>query len=236
MPVVMDIVVCNAVSKQGLARFLSDVYSEYRGSLFSKPVVELTAENQKGFVALTPSDSNFSGVKKYERTLHSLRINGVRNPNLRMNFWPEFGNRAYPAISFEARMLYSATKKESIEVRKWLDDVVGFAKLLMKHSGASYFYGGFEIGGEPNIAGADDVELLYCKGRAYAGMLRAHVKYALNIELSESQIEEIVEETAVIREDADGFVMVYLFRISPGGVFGPRENGFYQAVKTRGTK
>lgn len=240
MPLRMGIVIPKVIQKEDLANVLEAVYSEYKGTIFAEPRVTVMAEKRKylfkkdvEFLNMTLTNNDFAFMRKYGERILSVDIKGKNLPTLTISYNLHVGEGeegAYPRIGFEAdSVLYARTEAEAAEVRNWLDDVLGFAKLLMKHSGAAYLYGGYDAFGKIAESG-NDVEFIHCRGNAYIRLLQGHVKVDFGLALKESEIERLVNETATV-ERSDGFTTVYLLRIAPKVTFGPRFNAFYQAVK-----
>ncbi len=223
MPKEIEIIIPQSVQKGGVSELFGRVYSDYKGTLFSSPVVEISAEGFDKPIEIRVQNGDFSQIDNYKRSINTFWLNSRRNPRLRI-IW---NGTSYPTIRFDTYILYGKTEDEAAKARKSLEDILSFALLVMKYSGASYFYGGYEIHGKITDEGTCDVELISCKGKEYVKMLQTHVKKKFDIFLQESQIERIVKETARI-ERRDGFTTVYFFDITAGGL---TDNRFYMAVK-----
>src|SRR3989338_10317692 len=127
-----DIVIPKMVKQKDLADFFKKVYAEYRGDLFSSPTIRLVVDNIKGQIQLKTKTQDFSELSKYGSKIGLLFLDTGKGPSLRI-FYPTSAY-GHPTISFVPGLIYSETKSEvSVSVKK-LNDILRFAKLLMKHS------------------------------------------------------------------------------------------------------
>lgn len=220
-----DIVIPKMVEQKDLADFFKKVYAEYGGDLFSSPTIRLIVDNIRGQVQLKTKTQDFSELSKYGSKIGLLFLDTEKGPGLRI-FYPTSAY-GHPTISFVPGLIYAETKSEVSESIKKLNDVLGFAKLLMKHSGASYFYGGYEVLGEITDKDTADVRLIYCRDNKYIEMLQAHLQNLFGKFFDKDEIKRIVNETTRIEREGD-FTIIYFFDITAGGL---TDNRFYQTIK-----
>lgn len=221
-----NVIIPKTLKPADLPELFRAVYDEYKGKFFAPAKFEISTDRTEGYVEVIPSNNDFSDLLKHGTAIQNLFLKTY--PALHIFFPPD--SYGFPTISIYVGYLNSQTYDESIEAQKTLEDTVRFAKLIMKHSGASYFYGGVDAFGEITSSENEDVGIIYCRGKGYVKMLQTVAKNHLGVKLNESQIEKIVNEVATVKHD-NGFITVQLFRIEPGESIGPKCNRFYQAVK-----
>lgn len=211
MVVCVDIIIPKMVKPKDLAEFFRKVYSEYKGKAFVPTEMEVAGQDFEGYASIAIINNDFTKLRDYaDKGLTVVTLNSGLTTWLRIYYPPDaYG---YPTINVGPRFLYPETEEEVPVARENLEDMLSFAKILMKHAGASYFYGGLDTIGEITDKGNVDVELIYCKGKEYVRMLQVHFQNRFGALLPESQIERIVRETATVQEE-DGFTTVYFFKI-----------------------
>jgi hypothetical protein len=228
--ITVDIVIPKMVRSKDLADFFSKAYSEYKGKVFVPKEIKFIGPGFKDYKKIFPINSDCSGLRAYAGgELSILYLYTNEAPTLRIYYLPDsFG---YPTIYFDAPYIYPASEEEAMEARAKLNDILAFAKLLMKYTGAAYFYGGLEVNGEITSKENTNIEFIYCKGKEYVEMLKVHFKNIFGVVLSENLIEKVVKETATVQEEGT-FRLITFFRIKlqsePGALF---ENPHYAMVK-----
>lgn len=218
------IVIPHKIEWEELPRVLSRVYNEYDGKLFVPPEIELFVPAQGKYVKFKPLNNNFSELTKYTEDLFTL--NPDRNPPMDIFYRDDLD--AFPRIDVPF-YVFRPKKEDVARANGWLEDILKFAKLMVKHSGAPYFYGGINTLAALTSPDAVDVGIIYCKGRDYVKLLQAHVKNKFGAILSDGQLEKIVDEVATIERE-DGFTTLYFLKVEPEDV-DLRYNQFYEAVK-----
>ncbi|MBI2580296.1 hypothetical protein HYV85_00630 [Candidatus Woesearchaeota archaeon] len=218
------IVMPHKIEWSELPMILNQVYSEYDGRLFIPPEIKLFVPAQGKYVKFNPLNNDFSELTNYAEDI--VYLNGDQSPSIYIFY--KHDPDAFLRIDVPF-YVFRPKKEDVAKANEWLEDILKFARLMVKHSGAPYFYGGINTLAALTSPDAVDVGMIYCKGKDYVKLLQAHVKNKFDVVLSDNHLEKIVEEVATIKRE-DGFTTLYFLKVESEDI-GPRYNPFYEAVK-----
>jgi hypothetical protein len=216
MPVKFNIIIPKIVEKEKLAEFFNSVYTGYKGKLFTSPTIEIYAPNVSNIVKIIPVNDDFSELGKYRSAISTFLLNGGRNPSLRIYYPPAV--YGHPTIDFETRYIYARTESEAKEAQARWDDMLGFAKLLMKQSEAEYFYGGLESFGDAADVDNEDLAVIYGPEDVIIEKVRGFIKSHTKIDLKRVETMSIIEQAAKLRIKEGEYELICFFEIKPNSI------------------
>lgn len=201
MTTTIGIIMANAnVKLHKIINFLNEVYDEYKGKLFEtvkvtwgetisledKKFNELKSIITKNPTNLTFSFKNFQGDLWIEYEPHRVSIN-------------------FEASGFH----YHCCETE--EAQKNFDELIDFAKIVMKHSYATYFFAARNSYVD-RIEKCADLQLLYCPEDQYYELISEYIKRNFGVELDDKTIIEITEKAAIKIEKQSGWILINFMR------------------------
>ena len=234
MPKTLNAEICGNSEIKDKIKFLKEVYTKFNGMAFGPPRdkrLSSGGENliKNNFKAISEKikndpmreidiEANFPG------TLIMHYIEGKLHIYIHCELWFFYYGSLLFYKDYEKEGGFS--ERQISKGKENLKELIELCKLLLKHSKASYFYGGVEAFEE--IESACDVQFLYCNESEYPELLQKYVEAYFKVKLDKSEIKRIVEKTAEITIDGE-YVLLNFMRIQKNALF--PQNLFNEAVK-----
>lgn len=202
------IIIPKSLIGMNLADFLINVYKEYEGTVFIPETTEFRLIGEDYRKLIPPN--NFAALKEYENKIAIFVLSTSINPSLWVSYPPD--THAFPTVIFGMNYIVTDRPERIPIIKRNFQDVMDFSKLLMKQSGAEYFYGGMEARSEDfNV---DRISLLYCKADSYFEKIKGYIEHKLKVSLTREEVEELINTEGRIERDGE-YVTIYFFDIAP---------------------
>jgi hypothetical protein len=218
MPESMNLIIPKIIRGEDIPGVLASVYDKYKGSLLKNPFVTIIQKEDMPAVKLEP-DVNFSELGKYMRDSEMIDFDFKQNSIINFDIWQPPIHTGYPKIRFELQYIYASTEVEAKEAKSRLNELLGFAKLLMKYSKARYFYGGVEAFGDAADRDNEDIALICGPWDVIVEKIHDFIKNHSQIDLSRAETIGVIEKSTKLRVKEDGGCeLLFFFEIKPKGV------------------
>jgi hypothetical protein len=207
----LHVMVCGKIKSGDFRSILRAAYAEFNGSAFAIPLEKLDNAFEKfkgGHTHWVAVDNDFPG---------SLVIENQKNFTgfyIYCDVWFFYYGSLLFYKDYEREGGFS--EREIKKGKENFKELIDLCKLLLRHSGGSYFYAGVEAFGD--IDSSCDVQFLYCKESEYSKLLQAYVKEYFKVGLGESVIKRIVEKSAEIVREGE-YVLLNFMRIRKDALF-----------------
>lgn len=212
----LNVIMCGKLDIKDILLFLKTAYGEFNGKVFGPPYYEHAESG--GVNSLVDNFNRLKGViteSSYEFQLHSsfpgyLKISkakGLFNISINCDVWFFYYGSLLFYKDYEKEGGFS--ERQIARGKENLKELIELCKLLLKHSNASYFYGGVDA--FEDTESACDIQFLFCKESDYLELLQRYVKGYFKVQLSNSEIKRIVERTAEITKDGDCVFLNFMY-------------------------
>src|SRR3989338_8255096 len=218
MPETLHVEMCGNSEIKDKIKFLKEVYTKFNGMAFGPPRDKRLSSGGENLIK-----NNFKAISE------KIKNDPMREIDIEANFpgtliMHYIEGKLHFYIDYEKEGGFS--ERQISKGKENLKELIELCKLLLKHSKASYFYGGVEAFEE--IESACDVQFLYCNESEYPELLQKYVEAYFKVKLDKSEIKRIVEKTAEITIDGE-YVLLNFMRIQKNALF--PQNLFNEAVK-----